>query len=196
MENIENIEKSFKQTTGLKDFCIILTEGDSKQEIPLIQAFNIVFSDTKTPIWDFASKKFKQVALGKRLVEGTMILKENQIGMITTTSSSLQIAQKIEDRLANYNSEVLPYITEKVIAYYNGNKQKITESGGNIMKSALSLLDDKTLSISLVPSDINTTDNPGYTLSDVHFSEVQNTGQLNGAGVVVMKFFANWELSK
>ena len=64
----DNIEKSFKQTTGLKDFSIIITEGDNSQEIPLVQALNIVFSDTKTPIWDFASKNFKQVALDRKSV--------------------------------------------------------------------------------------------------------------------------------
>ena len=191
----DNIEKSFKQTTGLKDFSIIITEGDNSQEIPLVQALNIVFSDTKTPIQDFASKNFNQVALGKRLVEGTIILKENQIGMMTIKKADLQLAQNIEDRLANYDKSILPYITEKVTAYYNNKKVNVAESGGNIMKSALQLLNDKTLSLALQPSDKETTDDAGYKLVDVNFSEIQNTAQLNGAGVVVMKFFANWELT-
>lgn len=191
----KTFEKAFKQTTGLKDFSLLLTGKANTQEIPLVQAFNIIFSDTKTPIWDFATKKFKQVALGKRLVEGTIILKESQIGMITTTKTDLETAEKIEKKLAKYSKTILPYITEKVNAYFNSietSENDATVSGDNIMKSALRLLNDVKYEISLVPTS-ETVNSAGYKLIDVNFSEIQDTLKLDGAGVVVMKFFASWE---
>ena len=183
-------KKNFKQVVGLKDFVLIVDINGSTKELPLVQAFNIVFSDTKTPIWDFATKNFKQVADGKRLVEGTIILKENQIGFIDTTIKEERNTKEIENRTSNYTGPVQSYIKEIIDNYYAKGNTLSDKTKENILKSALKLIETQP-SISLLPSSDDTQE-VGYSLRDVNFTEVQNTKQITEAGVVMMKFFANW----
>ena len=193
---MSDIRKQFKQVVGLKDFILAYSlGGNSYNELPLVQAANIVFSNTKTPIWDFANQKFKQVAEGKQLVEGTIVIKTNQIGEISTSIGDAKKIEEIEKRVEGYNEKIHPYIRDKVLAIKeNALKANKDVNSKNILDTCLKMLETrKGTTMKLMPTNALTSDLK-FELVDVNFVELQNTMQISeGAGIAVFKFFANWQ---
>ena len=193
---MSDIRKQFKQVVGLKDFILVYSlGGNSYNELPLVQAANIVFSNTKTPIWDFANQKFKQVAEGKQLVEGTIVIKTNQIGEISTSVGNAKKIEEIEKRVEGYNEKIHPYIRDKVLAIKeNALKANKDVNSKNILDTCLKMLETrKGTTMKLMPTNALTSDLK-FELVDVNFVELQNTMQISeGAGIAVFKFFANWQ---
>ena len=193
---MSDIRKQFKQVVGLKDFILAYSlGGNSYNELPLVQAANIVFSNTKTPIWDFANQKFKQVAEGKQLVEGTIVIKTNQIGEISTSIGDAKKIEEIEKRVEGYNEKIHPYIRDKVLAIKEkALKANKDVNSKNILDTCLKMLEARSaVKMKLMPTNALTSDLK-FELVDVNFVELQNTMQISeGAGIAVFKFFANWQ---
>lgn len=195
----------YKQLVGLSDYQVELTlNSGEKKIIPFVQGCNMVFSNTKQPIWNFSKEEFQQVARGKKLVEGTIVFKHSQLSfLIKSQEKDLEDleankrTEAYEKRIARYSNAVKPYIEgileSLVDNQYASNSSAETETS---LVMALKLLNyGESLSLSLIPANEDTK-KYGIILTSVNFTELQNQEEVaKGSGNIVLKFFSNWDFA-
>ena len=192
----------YKQLVGLSDYQLELTLSDkSKKIIPYVQGCNLVFSNTKQPIWGFSKEEFQQIARGKKLVEGTIVFKHSQLSFLSKITEeeykdleNVKKTKAFEERASRYSNAVKPYIEGMLESLVDNQFDKNTsERVETSLVMALKLLNyGKSIGLTLTPAN-DDTKKYGVILTNVTFTELQNQEEVaKGSGNIVLKFFSSW----
>lgn len=188
------------ETKGLKDFILNIKYSGNNNVMLLVQTFNNRYTNTKMPIYSFSNEEFEQVAKGKKLVEGLIVIKQIDLNMLKQTFITSSSNNELENykntirELHSYNItkniELLKKINEieekvNVLISKNNNEK-------NNKTSNIDLLNNNEFEISL--EDVNKkAKTKTRIIKKINFTEVsENLDISEPSGAIVLRYFGSW----
>lgn len=184
------------ETKGLKDFHLILKHSNSEKIMLLVQTCNNRFTNSKVPIYSFNNEEFKQVAKGKKLVEGLIVIKQIDLNILkqnfitNNNDNKLKEYKETIKELHEYKSNDENFI-KKINTIEETIKEMIKNESKN-EKTSKEILNNEKFEITLQSVD-NDNDNSIRTIKEINFTEVsENLDISEPSGVVVYRYFGKW----